>query len=703
MTGWVAGYTASAVAFGALTLLTLLAPLAGSSRNWYLPAALSFQALWGAGLALQLSGSHLGAGGVYLTEWTRSGLWLALVLHLLGPSRERDPIGWLKRGGYLIAFALPALALLGLLGVPAFAGWSGDYFVLGSLAVSIAALVAVEQLYRNALPEQATAIRFLCLAVGMLFAFDLFVYSDAQLFGRINPMLWDLRGWVALAAAPVMLVALLKNRGWTGEHIFVSRQAAFYGVSLLALGAYLAAMALGGYLIRLYGAEWGAPLQIAFFGAAVLLLVVIMFSWQIRRRIRVFLSKHFYRNRYDYRSEWLRLIGTLTAGDDDLPLEQRSIKALADILDCPAGVLWRETGRGGVYRPAAAWNAALPERVATPETPLVAFLRRSQWIVDSEQYREDPSAYDNAELALGEIVEPPCFVIPLLHGDETIGFVALARNERSAGRLNYEDHDLLKTAGRQVAGYLMQERAMQQLAESRQFEAFNKFSAFVMHDLKNLIAQQTLVVENAARHKSNPAFVDDAIETIDNSVRRMARLVRSFQRGDASAATQRVLVVKFCQEAVNRTLDRSPPPQLVNSAEDAGRLIIRVDYERAVSVLVHLIRNAQDACGPGDEVVVRFSGDEHQVCLCVEDTGAGMSEEFVRERLFRPFYSTKGAQGMGIGAYQGREFVLQAGGEVEVESAPGEGTKFRLRFPRCRSETGDAGESGRMRALDAGR
>jgi signal transduction histidine kinase len=96
----------------------------------------------------------------------------------------------------------------------------------------------------------------------------------------------------------------------------------------------------------------------------------------------------------------------------------------------------------------------------------------------------------------------------------------------------------------------------------------------------------------------------------------------------------------------------------------------------------HVIRNAQQACDPdGGRVTVSVVGNGDRAGIQIEDNGSGMDEAFVRDRLFRPFDTTKGSQGMGIGAYQVREFVEQAGGQVHVESEPGHGTIFRLCFP----------------------
>jgi putative PEP-CTERM system histidine kinase len=226
------------------------------------------------------------------------------------------------------------------------------------------------------------------------------------------------------------------------------------------------------------------------------------------------------------------------------------------------------------------------------------------------------------------------------------------------------------------------------LSESRQFEAYNRFAAFIMHDLKNVIAQQSLVVRNAAKYRDDPAFIDDALDTVANSVERMQRLLEQLRRGQGAVQVERVDVAKLVDQTVRYHTDREPTPQA--SCLDK-RIRLRIDRERLAAVLGHLVTNAQDATPASGSVRIEAVLEDDGLVLAVEDDGSGMEETFVRERLFRPFDSTKGSKGMGIGAYQARQFVESAGGEVRIRTAPGEGTRFEMRFPAALVEyvTGD--------------
>jgi putative PEP-CTERM system histidine kinase len=252
------------------------------------------------------------------------------------------------------------------------------------------------------------------------------------------------------------------------------------------------------------------------------------------------------------------------------------------------------------------------------------------------------------------------------------------RDVRHGLELDYEEIDLLRTAGRQVAAVLAQAEADRLLTESRQFEAFNRLTAFLMHDLKNLIAQQSLVVRNAARFRSDPAFIDDAIETIDNSVQRMQRLLDQLKRGSERQRAESIDLVPLLAGLAAEHAGGSPAPVLELRAPAAR---VRADPERLGMVIGHVIRNAQDATGDDGSVTVALDTAGERAVITVVDTGIGMDAAFLRDRLFRPFDSTKGAKGMGIGAYQVRQFVEEAGGEVDVASMPGSGTRFAIRLP----------------------
>jgi putative PEP-CTERM system histidine kinase len=436
-------------------------------------------------------------------------------------------------------------------------------------------------------------------------------------------------------------------------------------------------MAVAGAVIREQGGVWGGIVQFAFSIAAVAVLVLVLTSARLRAAARVFITKHFYRNQYEYRDEWLRLIRTLSASNRELPLDQRSVKALADIVQSPGGQLWLHRGASGRFEPFAAWETSFPVREYETLSPLVRFLEEQGWIVDSGEYEHDPDLYNHAFRDPPDELPTNSIIVPLFHREELLGFARLIRPDKHRA-LNYEDHDLLKTAGRQVAAFLAHDLAMEELAETRQFEAYNKLSAFVMHDLKNLLSQQALLVENAKRFQNRPEFVADVIKTVDHGVWRMRRLLRALERDSANPQEQRIEINAVVREAVEASAKNG---RVTPSFHGHRPLWVHAQSEKFASVIGHVIVNAQDATQPGGRIDVSVSESGGRALIEVKDTGEGMSEEFIRRRLFKPFDTTKGSSGMGIGVFQARELIRSLGGDVVVKSSVGVGTTVSIFLP----------------------
>jgi putative PEP-CTERM system histidine kinase len=616
---------------------------------------------------------------VFTVEILRDAAWLALLLNLMGALHGLVVPRGMRLTVHAVWIGLLVYVLVSS-GVPVLVEphrWPVGVPVIGLLALAVIGLVLIEQLYRNTPLTKRWALKFLCIGLGAMFAYDLFLYSYVLLFHLVSRSLWDARGVINALIVPLLAISAARNPTWSVE-VHVSRRIVFYSASLLGAGLYLLAMALGGYYIRLYGGDWGTLAATVFIFAGCIFLLMLLFSGQVRGTLRVFLSKHFFNYRYDYREEWLRLIGTLAGAKLDLPLPQRCVMALAEITDSPVGLLWMRD-EAGAFRAHTRWNMAFPEQeIEAADSLLIEFLGQGTWVIDLEDYWRDPADYAGLELPDWLAALPRAWaVVPLMQGETLAGFMVLGK-PRAPRRLNWEDSDLLLTVGRQIAAHLGQHESARQLAEARQFEGYNRLTAFVMHDLKNIIAQQALIVNNASKHKTNPAFVDDAIATVANSVRRMRHLLDQLTRGETPANSATIRVNELIERVLAECEGGQPAPQLALADE---RLAVRVPVERIVSSLAHVLGNAQDAAGPAGHVSIGAHGEAGIARIEVRDDGPGMDAEFIREHLFRPFFTTKASKGMGIGAYQAREYVQAAGGSVEVASDPGQGTCFVIRLP----------------------
>ncbi len=263
----------------------------------------------------------------------------------------------------------------------------------------------------------------------------------------------------------------------------------------MASGIYLITMALAAYFIRYLGGSWGGVLQIAFLCAAGLTLIVLLFSGQIRARTRVWLSKNFFSYKYDYRLEWLQFTQMLASGSKDIP--ENIIRAVANLAKSPAGILWSRA-EDGRFNIVAHWEMP-PPATDIDLRDLSQWLQTHGWIIDLREWRSAPDVYRNLKLPKAlTAISRAWLIIPLLFGDRLQG-ILLLRESDLLRDLNWEDRDLLKLAGKQAGSHLAQFQADQALVESRQFEAFNRLSAYVIHDLKNILAQLSLIVYQCAK------------------------------------------------------------------------------------------------------------------------------------------------------------------------------------------------------------
>ncbi|MEO8309129.1 MAG: XrtA/PEP-CTERM system histidine kinase PrsK [Pseudomonadota bacterium] len=544
------------------------------------------------------------------------------------------------------------------------------------LALCALGLFAIEQLYRNASAATESAIRWMGLGVGGLLVTELVGFAQSLLTRQPPQAVWMLRGYAYALCALAITYGARTVPNWS-LGLAVSRQVAFYASSIILVGGYLLLMSIVASVMAAKSEGWGLPAQLAFVVVGTLALALALFARNLLRRWKVFISTHFYPHRYDYRAEWLRFTQTLAAATT-AAVPERAIRAVAQIISSQQGSLWRIDEAELQYTLSARWPDAGETVSISADDVLPAYLAKSGWLIDLNELRTTPALYQDLKLDAARYhCADNALIIPLLHREQLYGWMVLDRPQNLED-LNFEDRDLLKIAGRQVAAHLAQFDSDSRLVQARQFETYNRMTAFVMHDLKNIAAQLRLISQNAERHRRNPEFVDDTFRTISGSATRMTKLVSQLASGTDSGTMQTVDLASAAERAAIRCSGQAPVPQVSASS----RPLVFADLERLSAVIEHAIRNAQDATPPNGDVRIEVGAEAGVPILKVVDSGAGMDADFIRERLFRPFDTTKGTRGMGIGAFQIREYVTSLGGRVEVQSGPGCGTTLQLVFTR---------------------
>jgi putative PEP-CTERM system histidine kinase len=678
-----------AAAFLFFAMLLLLAPGDRQLGRWIIGAS-AVSALWfisiaGAVSSLFESNKAL-ASLIQIFELTRDAAWILVLAHflrrLLTPAHQRA-INLGMSGLALVLLLISVLtlapsAISTLLTIQE--STTRKISLLCLLAVALFGLFLVEQLFRHTARSSRWALKHFCMGLGLLFTFDFYLYADAVLFNRIDEGVWSSRGFINALAVPMMVISASRNREWDLK-IFVSRQVVFHSVTFLMAGAYLMTMAAAGYYVRASSGQWGVALQAVFVAAALIVMLSLFASTQLRARLMMFIARHFYRNKYEYGDQWLKFTQTLAASSlDPQTLNATVLSAICEVIDSPGGAIFSREPSGGYCLSACCGGYEFNSVVFGDSSPFILALEESNAAWDAGVQTElNERTLSLLPAALAERREELPLLVPIVHEGHMLAFLALSM-PRGSNVIDSEDRNLLRTICNQAASYLALLRATDQLSESRQFETFNRLSAFLVHDLKNVVAQLALIRKNAERHLNNPEFVADAFETVGSAVDRMNRMLASLRQVRVEAEPLELIDLRaLVDEAVKNRSASAPQPQILNG--DGSSLRVRGARERLLAVIEHLLQNAIEATPADGTVKVSLTEKDGFAVISVHDTGCGMDEDFIARRLFKPFDTTKGKAGMGIGVYESRHVIENLGGHLVVKSSPGEGTDFRVSLP----------------------
>lgn len=660
-------------------------------------AAALFAALmiWRLGEAARQPGQRLLAGSFALTacwawlaavvpgepvlafaESARNLVWISLLYSLSAAGEERE------HGLKLVYAAVAGVIGLQLIGDTLQLFNPSDAISQTGLVLRVTtaagALVLVHNVYGQAAPSSRSHIHLAMLGLALIWTYDLNLYTVAYLGSASASNLAEWRGLAVALAAPLFALATRNESSW---RIRLSRAATFQSLSLVAICAYFALMAILATALRGTGVDWSSTLMIGVLAVMTVAAMVLIPSARARGWLKVKLAKHLFEHRYDYRTEWLRFTETLgRAGPDAPPLSERIVKGFADIVDAPGGLLLVSDSGGGVTVASTAfWPGSSPGPNAFEScAEFWGELEASGRVLEFEGLRRGWASARDKAIAFPTwlLEEPMVWVgIPLLHHRRLVGLVVLAAPEYRR-QLDWEDFDLLRTAGNQAASSLAEALGQEALSQAQRFEEFNRRFAFILHDIKNLVSQLSLLARNAERHADNPEFRADMVATLQSSVGKMnellARLAPHSQSRVQRIEPQPLRPILTAAIAAKR---RDREVTLLGDASVAA-LVDANALEQAVG---HLVQNALDASS-GEPVTIRVDDQGSNVTIAITDKGIGMDGDFIRNRLFEPFASTKPG-GFGIGAFEARSLITAMGGRLSVDSRLGKGTTFTILLP----------------------
>jgi putative PEP-CTERM system histidine kinase len=609
-------------------------------------------------------------------ETARNLMWVSLLYNLSATSGVRHHGVRLVYGAVSAVFGLQLVVATLALFVPG--GTPPETAILLSITAAAGSLVLVHNLYGQAAPASRSAIRFVMLGLALMWTYDLNLYTFAYLDLVAASGLLDWRGAAVALTGPLFALGAKQEDGW---RIRLSRAATFQSLSLLAICAYFTVMTLLATALRGSDWDWSGSLLIALLAVTTVAAMVLLPSPTARSWAKVKLAKHLFEHRYDYRTEWLRFTETLGRSGVDAPaLGERVIKAFADIVDAPGGLLLVKDSAGGIATAASwDWPGRNPDAGELEDSAdFWRNLEASGRIVELDAYRRRSGHSKDLEVAVPVWVadnDDAWAGVPLIHNNRLFGLILLAAPEYRRP-LDWEDFDLLRTAGRQAASSLAEAHGQEALSNAQRFEEFNRRFAFILHDIKNLVSQLSLVSRNAERHADNEEFRADMIATLKSSVGKMNDLLARLspqapQRAQRSEpmALRGILTSAIAAKRRNHEVRLLGDASVLAVVEPSG-------LEQAVG---HLIQNAVEASPADRPVVVRVARQGDAVFIRISDEGSGMDGDFVRNRLFQPFASTK-SHGFGIGSFEARSLIAAMGGRLSVDSQPGRGTTFTIKL-----------------------
>ena len=661
---------------GYLVLLLLLFTARKSGLAKYLLVLATMTTLgWSLSMVSTVFGP-LTLTGLLTADAIKQLVWLLFLASCLQDNFD-DIWQVLKRPATLFILIPPAVTLLLPNLVPLAPAWR---FLLQTV-LALEVLILLEVMYRQAGSNQ-WAYKPLVLYLGATHLFEFVTYANATMVSQVEVGYIAARGYIYLLLMPLLIVAIRRIKHW-GVDIFISRDVVLHSSLLLVAGAYLFVMALIGYAINYMGGNWGATVQIILIALSLVLLITLFLSNAFRMRMKVFITKHFFANQYDYRVEWVKLTRALSStSNHSVTVYQNALQGILGAINYDQGRLVKLTN--GEFDEIANVNAApLSDKERQVLSLLATYCAKTNWLIDIDEYRVSPFNYENLVLDRSAIRDCQFqIVLPLFRDDNVWGFALLDAGEKEAVSLNWEVRDYLTAVTDQVATFVYHHEAARAVAENAQFAAFNRMSAFVLHDLKNVLAQIDLILANAEQHKDNPEFIEDTFETLHHTKARMDKMLRQLteKKVEEAGRDEAQMLSGLIQQVIDTRCQSYQPTPVLHCVEESA---VVVDPDKLANVMYHLISNAQQATDDSGKVEI-FLHVEHasqRQLVMIEDTGCGMDKAFIENRLFTPFDTTKGNAGMGIGAYDAKNYMESIGGKLSVESQPGKGSCFTLAFP----------------------
>ena len=560
------------------------------------------------------------------------------------------------------------------------AGWILNLVLLLSAVLILGNL---ERTLRHSTGRIRWQIKFMILGVALLFAGRIYWCSQALLFSTFYPSMDQINAIALIGANALFLWSLFRTRFGDAD-FYITPGIVHNTLTVSIVGIYLIVVGILALAIRRFNPDRSLPLDAFFVLVALTAVSILLLSDSFRKSLKRFLSRSFVRPKFDYRKEWMELTQRTVSLLDPHSLCTAVTKMLSETLEILSVNIWlldenvqRLTLAGSTVF--SSTEARALAKSGPSARDLIRALQERQDLIDFG--RNAPESHEELKTAVIRYLQTPniLYVQPLRAGEEFLGVITLHDPRLEGETLTVEDEDLLETLGNQLAATLLSLRLSERLRQTKEIETFQTVSAFFVHDLKNLASRLSLTMQNLPAHFENPEFRADSLRAIAQSVEKINQMCSQL-----SLLKQKVeikLAKTDLNDLVSATLAEIQSTLRVSVVQDLRPVpMVWIDPEQMQKVLTNLLLNASDAVDVQGRIVVGTSQEDGHVLLSVKDSGCGMSQQFMDRCLFRPFRTTK-KQGMGIGLFHTKLIVEAHRGMIEVQSAEGRGSDFRISLP----------------------
>lgn len=560
------------------------------------------------------------------------------------------------------------------------------HYFLNVIASNLIALLYLDKTLQRAGESSREKLKFVFIAYLGFTAYFSYLSAHVVLWSYISQSTLHSGAAVIFCALVLLGYSFFRYPVWEVK-LGVSRNLVFGILSSTAVISYLI---ISGSILDLlrWASPQGIPVLLPFVTfALVALFLVLYLSPSFRGNIRNFLATNVFRNKYDYRDLWMKFSDKSSESLNIREVLPRLAELIADAMFVRQVAIWLRSPTSGTFHLAYCHDSA-----SSVETD-ASTLRFNYGYRSDDKKSLFTVPQQGNEMAINKFPIDKAPQLALLGIDRValvekdhnalalLGIGGELRGEKSSA----EDERLLTSIGNQLGNLILTHKLSEELLLSREWDSFNRFASFIIHDLKNLATLQGMTLENAKHLSHNPEFTADAFATFHQTTDKMINLIASLsiQRGQFSLKQQPVNILEILSNTFDdlkinqrngvKVLTTFPP---VNKPP-----IISGDPELLQKAFTNLLLNAIQSLPQGEGAVEVSVSEGHagKITAAIRDTGCGIPPERLRN-LFRPFQTTK-EKGMGIGLCHTRSIIEVHGGQIRIESEVNAGTKVEIDLP----------------------